>query len=63
METPQLVDKNLSCHGCGPQKVPNIKSFFADHAIKWSVWPTSSSVSKNKTRLKRVSGIRLEILK
>ena len=31
METPQLVDKNSFCHGCGPQKVAIF--FFAVCAI------------------------------
>ena len=28
METPQLVDKNSSCLGCGPQKVAKIWAEF-----------------------------------
>ena len=31
METHQLVDKNSSSHGCGPQK--GAKTIFAAHAI------------------------------
>ena len=32
METPQLVDRNSFCRGCGPQKVA-IFFFFAAHVI------------------------------
>ena len=32
LETPQLVDKNSSSHGCGPQKVTKT-IVFAAHAI------------------------------
>ena len=32
LETPQVVDKNSSSHGCGPQKVAKT-IFFAAHAI------------------------------
>ena len=34
METPQLVDRNSFCHGCGPQKVAIFFFFFsAAHVI------------------------------
>ena len=32
METPQLVDRNSFCYGCGPQKVAFF-FFFAAHVI------------------------------